>query len=89
MSDHFPKVKRSSDRTRCKCFGNFDEKYKVVSSANKEIDDLILSELSLIYKEKKGSKDRALEYTTICIAYFRGASIAMYHLRFVFQIRSY
>jgi len=42
-----------------------------------------------IYKEKKGSKDRALGYTTICIAYFRDASIAMYPLRSVFQIRSY
>ena len=42
-----------------------------------------------IYKEKKGSKDKALGCTKICIAYFRGASIALYHLRSVFQIRSY
>ena len=42
-----------------------------------------------IYKEKKGSKNRALGYTTICIGYFRGASIALYHLRSVFKIRSY
>jgi len=39
VSDHFPKVGRSSDRTRCKCYGNFDEKYKVASSANQELDD--------------------------------------------------
>ena len=52
MSDHLPKVRRSSDRTRYKCFGNFDEKYKLVSSANEEIDDYMLSEMLLIYVRK-------------------------------------
>jgi len=53
VSGHFPKVRRSSDRTRCKCFGNFDEKYKVLSSANEEIDDWMLSEMSLTYIRKR------------------------------------
>jgi len=45
--------------------------------------------MSLIYIKKEGSQDGALGYTTICIAYFRGASTATYHLRSFFQIRSY
>jgi len=39
VSDHFAEVKRSSDNTRWKWLDTLDEKYKVVSSANKEADD--------------------------------------------------
>ena len=85
VSDHVANVMRSSDKSRCKWLGNLDEKYKVVSSANKETDDWILSDILLIcIRKRRGPRTESW----VSIALFRGASIAMYHLRPIFQIRS-
>jgi len=57
-SDHFARAIRSFRKASCKWFGNVDKKYKVVSSPNKEIDDGILWEISLVRIKKRRQECR-------------------------------